>query len=62
MKKLINVHKLDKPLPTIDAQIKFMRTTWKKLGNNQQVILTSKDFYKIEAVLGTLCVAKLVIK
>ncbi len=62
MKKLIDVHKLDKPLPGIEEQIKFMQTTWKKLGNNQKVILTRKDFFKIEAVLGTLCTAKLIIK
>lgn len=62
MKKLIDVHKLEKPLPGIDEQINFMRTTWKKLGNNQKVIHTRKDFYTIEAVLNTLCVAKMIIK
>ncbi len=62
MKKLISVHKPDRPLPNIDEQINFMRTTWKKLGNNEEVILTTKDFCMIEDVFDTLCAAKLVIK
>ncbi len=54
---------LDKPLPELEEQIQFMRKVWTTVGTDDgQVSITKKDFEMMEAILGSLCAVKYIVR
>lgn len=53
---------LDKPLPELEDQIKFMRKVWTTLGSDDKVSITKNDFEMMEAILGSLIAVKYLVR
>jgi hypothetical protein len=46
-------------LPEVNDQIQFMKNAWENVRKGKKVTMGKRDEIMIEAILGTLCAAKM---